>query len=53
MNPSPDIQVCVECGWSEFSIPHSWLSAGWLRSHRPAPPPPTPIDKPILAAKAS
>jgi hypothetical protein len=53
MTPSPDVHVCVECGWSEFSIPRSWLSAGWLRSLRPAPPAPTPIDTPILTAKAS
>ena len=32
MTPSPDIQVCLDCGWSEFSIPKSWLSAGWLQS---------------------
>jgi hypothetical protein len=35
MTPSPDVQVCLDCGWSEFSIPRSWLSAGWLRSARP------------------
>jgi len=34
MTPSPDITVCLDCGWSEFSIPRSWLSAGWLRSMR-------------------
>ena len=34
MNPSPDVQVCLDCGWSEFSIPPSWLSAGWLRPMR-------------------
>jgi len=32
LSPSPDINVCLECGWSEFSIPRSWLSAGWLRA---------------------
>lgn len=37
MTPSPDVQVCVDCGWSEFSIPRSWLSAGWLRASRPQP----------------
>ena len=37
MYPSPDINVCVECGWSEFSIPDAWLSAGWLRPHRKQP----------------
>jgi len=34
MTPSPDIRVCLECGASEFVIPHSWLSAGWLRPLR-------------------
>jgi hypothetical protein len=37
MTPSPDIRVCLDCGWSEFVIPHAWLSAGWLRSLRPEP----------------
>ncbi|MDR3772875.1 MAG: hypothetical protein P4L26_05980 [Terracidiphilus sp.] len=32
--PSPDVRVCLDCGWSEFSVPRSWLSAGWLRSLR-------------------
>lgn len=41
MTPSPDIQVCLDCGWSEFSIPRSWLSAGWLRPMRPQPVPST------------
>lgn len=35
MTPSPDIRVCLDCGWSEFFIPSSWLSAGWLRAPRP------------------
>jgi hypothetical protein len=37
MTPSPDIHVCLDCGWSEFVIPKAWLSAGWLRSTRPQP----------------
>lgn len=31
MYPQPDVRVCVDCGWSEFSIPRSWLTAGWLQ----------------------
>jgi hypothetical protein len=34
MTPSPDVRVCLDCGWSEFSIPRSWLAAGWLRPMR-------------------
>jgi hypothetical protein len=37
MTPYPDVRVCLDCGWSEFSIPRSWLSAGWLRPTRPQP----------------
>jgi hypothetical protein len=37
MTPSPDIRVCLDCGWSEFAIPGAWLSAGWLRSLRQQP----------------
>jgi len=35
VTPSPDVQICLDCGWSEFSVPRSWLSAGWLRTARP------------------
>ncbi|MGD0733554.1 MAG: hypothetical protein ABR976_00340 [Terracidiphilus sp.] len=34
MTPSPDVHACLDCGWSEFSIPRSWLAAGWLRSQQ-------------------
>jgi hypothetical protein len=33
MTPSPDVSVCLDCGWSNFAIPAAWLSAGWLKSH--------------------
>ena len=36
MLPQPDVRMCVDCGWSEFSVPESWLSAGWLRGSRPS-----------------
>lgn len=34
MSPSPDVQVCLDCGWSEFSIPAGWVST-WLRPMHP------------------
>lgn len=37
MTPSPDVRVCLDCGWSEFFIPGAWLSARWLRSLRQQP----------------
>jgi hypothetical protein len=44
MIPSPDVSVCLDCGWSEFMIPRSWLSAGWLRPLRPEPIEKKPIE---------
>ena len=35
MTPSPDVQVCLDCGWSEFRIPGPWVSA-WLKPLREA-----------------
>jgi hypothetical protein len=34
ISPHPDVQVCLDCGWSAFSIPHSWFSEDCLRSIR-------------------
>jgi hypothetical protein len=54
MTPSPDVQVCLDCGWSEFSIPRSWLSAGWLRCLRTQPAPvASTIASANVAARAS
>ena len=50
MSPSPDVSVCLDCGWSEFAIPDSWLSAGWLRSHKKQPA--TPATATVTAINA-
>jgi hypothetical protein len=51
MTPSPDVRVCLDCGWSEFAIPQSWLSAGWLQSLRPPTAPgASAIEAAIIAA---
>jgi hypothetical protein len=49
MSPSPDIRVCLDCGWSEFVIPRSWLSAGWLRPLRPHAVP-NPVQSAVRVA---
>ncbi len=51
MIPYPDIRVCGDCGWSEFSVPHSWLAAGWLReaNHEPALGPQLVMRTPVAA----
>ena len=33
LTPSPEIVVCIDCGWAEFKIPQAWLAAGWLREN--------------------
>ena len=51
MTPSPDVQVCLDCGWSEFSIPSNWLSAGWLHAMRaPIAPGRTDLESTIITA---
>ena len=50
LTPSPDVQVCLDCGWSEFSIPRSWLAAGWLRSSRPQA---APVKVPMVGASVA
>jgi hypothetical protein len=47
MSPQPDIQICLDCGFSEFLVPKKWLSAGWLQPERLKVPVsvPTPINE--------
>jgi hypothetical protein len=35
INPAPTITMCLECGWSEFSVASSWLAARWLKPLKP------------------
>ncbi len=53
MNPSPDIHLCLDCGWAEFAVPRSWLSAGWLQSLRPPVTPGAPSIERTLVASAT
>lgn len=53
MNPPPDIQVCLDCGFSEFSIPRAWLNAGWLGSARPQQVPTVAAISAALVSPAS
>jgi hypothetical protein len=50
LTPSPDVRICVDCGWSEFSVPSSWLSAGWLRTALPAVPDGSVIGASLMPA---
>lgn len=44
--PSPDIKICLDCGWSEFTVPDSFRTA-WLR------PQPTHSEPQPIAQKQS
>lgn len=46
VSPSPDILVCTDCGWSEFSIPPTWIAA-WIKP-QPKRAEPQPINKQTL-----
>jgi len=50
--PSPDVQACLDCGWAEFFIPRTWLSAGWLRQLRPQSVPSREAIVPATATAA-
>jgi hypothetical protein len=52
--PYPDVHVCLDCGWSEFSVPPSWLKNGWLRQgSQESMPGPKLVPRPLVAAAAS
>lgn len=37
LSPAPEIVVCLDCGFSQFTIAPAWLSAGWLRAFQDTP----------------
>jgi hypothetical protein len=37
LNPAPEIAVCLDCGYSQFTIAPAWLSAGWLQAFKDRP----------------
>jgi hypothetical protein len=37
LSPAPEIAVCLNCGYSQFTIAPAWLSAGWLRAFQDRP----------------
>ncbi len=50
MYPSPDIKICLDCGWSEFTVPDSFRTA-WLKP-QPVRVEPQPVS-PSIAQKQS
>jgi hypothetical protein len=50
IQPQPDVIICQDCGYSEFSVPASWLRAGWLR---PAKIEQTPSVAAIVSSNAA
>jgi len=49
--PYPDVRLCLDCGCSEFVVPHSWLAAGWVRTvnHESVPGPQLVVRTPVAA----
>ena len=56
VSPSPDIHICTDCGWSEFTIPTTWIT-DWIKPQpRRAEPQPLvtkQVLRPIPVAVAS